>query len=538
MQYNLPQNKEEFVERYKINEKIYMSENNQYGIKSYSGLNNLKFELNNSINNYLDNSNIYLPNNWETELKMQIENFGKRICYDEQIIKNGNFSPKAVMHEEKYIIDEINGEQVRTDIAGSSGPIYSDEEESINNFINRYGQLFFNYLGTEEKLLLCKMQKKYGLQDNNTNFLSEIQFNSELLKSLSNYTKKMFKKDIYLDRYSWGERILFRVGENFDFIRKATRDNSEVEYRLKNYKILDDEGDGIRNFVTSYLSLNMNDKNILLLDEPESFLHPPLANQLGEIIGQAASDNKQIFISTHSVNLLKGIINSCDNINIIRITREKNINFINQICEDEIKDILNNPLLSSSNVLNGLFCEKVYICEAESDEEFYKVLHDKIKPLDSCLFVHGKNKQTLKDIANVYNKLKIANFRIYDFDILKDEDFNRALHNFIPTHEKDKYIELRKSINDLILNKELYNSQGIRAVSNKKLQDKLDLMLNEIKKNGIIILKNGCMETNLEDLGISYTQHKSKWFCDAISFINKNDFKLINNSYIYKWIFT
>ena len=537
MDYKLPKSKDEFIERYKLREKIFCKGNNQYFIRNYSGLNNVNFDLNNSICNYLDNGNISTQSNWETNLEMQIKNFTERISHNDKILKQGEFSEKAVVIEKTYVQDEINGEIVTIDIGGGSGELYSEIGESINQFINEYGRLFFNYLGTEEKLLMCKTQKKYGLNDDNTNFLSEVQFNSKLLKKLSEFTKKMFDTDIYLDRYTWGDRILFRVGENFDFIRHSTREDNEVEYRLKDFKILDNEGDGVRNFVTSYLALNLNDKNIILLDEPESFLHPPLANQLGEIIGDSASEDKQIFISTHSVNLLKGILKSCDDINIIRITREGEINKINKIDQDYLKTILINPLLVSSNVLNGLFCEKVYICEAESDEEFYQLLHDKVNLLDSSLFVHGKNKQTLKDISEIYKQLEIENYRIYDFDILKDEDFNRAINNFIAKELKDNYIVIRKQINSQIEDRNAYNNKGIREIKEQTLVNNLNEMFDELKKNGIIILKNGCLETNLEDKGITFTGNKNKWFSDAINYLNNALPGEIKDSYIYKWIY-
>lgn len=537
MKYELPKNKEDFIEKYKLKERVFSKENNQYYIRNYSGLNSSSFDLNNNISNYLDNGNISIQYEWEENLEQMIKNFTKRVCYNEGILKKGNFSDKAIVVEKTYVEDEIDGKKIVTDISGGSGPLYSEAGESVNQFINIYGKLFFNYLGTEEKLLMCKAQKKYGLRDDNTNFLSEVQFNSKLIKKMADFTKKMFDTDIYLDRYTLGEKILFRVGENFDFIRQSSRDDNEVEYRLNNYKLLDNEGDGIRNFVTSYLALNLNDKNIILLDEPESFLHPPLANQLGEIIGESASEEKQIFISTHSVNLLKGIIKSCDDINIIRITRDDNINKITELNQEDLKSILINPLLVSSNVLNGLFCEKVYICEAESDEEFYQLLHDKVNPLDSSLFVHGKNKQTLKDIAKVYRKLGIENYRIYDFDILKDEDFNRALNKFIPDTIKNNYIELRKSINSEIINKKEYNNLGIRSITDKSKCNELNIMFEELKKRGIIILKNGCLETNLEDVGIPFTTNKNGWFSNAIKLINSLLEEQIEDTYIYKWIF-
>lgn len=537
MEYELPESMEVFIERYKIKEKIYTSSNGQTYLRNYSGLRNLKFEANSSINNYLDHGNIGLPSNWKENLEEQLEGLKRKITYDEKILKQGNFSPKAVIYHENYVVDEVDGEKVRIDISGDEEPVYIDEKNNIENFINLYGELFFNYLGTEEKLLLTKAQKRYGLLDDNTNFLSEIQFSTKLLKKLSGYTKKMFKKDIYLDRYLWGEKILFRVGESFDFIRNANREDSEVEYELRKFKTLDDEGDGIKNFVTSYLTLNLNDKNILLLDEPESFLHPPLAKQLGEIIGESATNEKQIFISTHSVELLKGIMGSCNDVNIIRITREGNINRISQLEEEELNKILYDPLLVSSNILNGLFCKKIYICEAESDEEFYRNIHDKVNLLDSCLFVHGRCKQDLKDIAKMYDELKIKNIRIYDFDILRDADFTRAIKN-LQQENREKYINIKNKINEEKLKKEDYHSQGIRKISNTKLKEDLKQMLKELKENGIIILKNGTLETNLEDMGVEYTgNNKDKWIKKAIHFINISDKEDIKKSYVYKWIF-
>lgn len=536
MEYILPKNKEEFISRYNLHSKIFSNSDNQYYIRNYSGIYDNNIIVSNPASNYLDTGNISITQNWEIDLQRQITNFDHFICNDEKIIEGENYPQNAIIHNERYIEIEENGKKVRKTIAGSEGPLYEEKGASIKNFINLYGNLFFNYLGTEEKLLMCKRQKQYGLQDHNTNFLSEVQFNSKLLDELSNYTKTMFNKDIYLDRFSWGESILFRVGDNFDFIRNARRNDSEVEIKLKDYNALDNEGDGIKSFVTNYIALNMNDKNILLLDEPESFLHPPLAKQLGEIIAKSSSENKQIFISTHSADLLKGILSVNKDINIIRITRDKEFNQFNLLKKEAIEQIISNPMLLSSNILNGLFCEKVYICEAESDEEFFQSLHDKINLYDNAFFTHGKNKQTLKDISKIYNTLSIPNYRIYDFDILKDEDFNKALNTFINEQDKNKYIEIRKKINE-VLKEESYANGGINDIKEDELRNMAINMFNDLKKSKIIILEYGCLESTLDDLGIKYTKNKNKWFEKAIGLVYESSNDIIESSNIYKWIF-
>ena len=59
------------------------------------------------------------------------------------------------------------------------------------------------------------------------------------------------------------------------------------------------------------LYLMLDYYSIFLIDEPESFLHPPQANIMGRIIGETLSDNQQAFISTHSEEIIKGLLEVC-----------------------------------------------------------------------------------------------------------------------------------------------------------------------------------------------------------------------------------
>jgi len=51
------------------------------------------------------------------------------------------------------------------------------------------------------------------------------------------------------------------------------------------------------------------------------FLHPPLARQLGELIAEAQAEDRSIFVATHSVEILKGILSKSQDVNVIRITQ-------------------------------------------------------------------------------------------------------------------------------------------------------------------------------------------------------------------------
>ena len=89
------------------------------------------------------------------------------------------------------------------------------ERKDKIEFFNWYGSLFYQYIGTEERLTICKTQKNYGLDSNNTNYLSSFKYQNKILDDLAAKVTQFFKKDIYLDGQTLGDRLVFRVGDNF-----------------------------------------------------------------------------------------------------------------------------------------------------------------------------------------------------------------------------------------------------------------------------------------------------------------------------------
>ena len=100
---------------------------------------------------------------------------------------------------------------------------------------------------------------------------------------------------------------------------------------------------------------------------------------------------------------------------------------------------MQSPLLRVSRILEGLFCEKVVITEAEADELIYQELIEKVFPQSGLYFAHGQNKQTLAEIAELYQKIGINYEVITDFDVLRinvnmmdlDEDEKQNYRRYI-----------------------------------------------------------------------------------------------------------
>ena len=149
---------------------------------------------------------------------------------------------------------------------------------------------------------------------------------------------------------------------------------------LRTYKQVQNQGDGIKSFTGILLYLMLNYYHTYLIDELESFLHPPQARIMGQIIGEALSQEQQAFISTHSEDIIKGLIETCsDRIKIVRITRDGDTNNFSILEHEQFAAVWNDPLLRYSNIMSSLFHKTVVLCESDSDCRSYSIVESHLK---------------------------------------------------------------------------------------------------------------------------------------------------------------
>lgn len=137
---------------------------------------------------------------------------------------------------------------------------------------------------------------------------------------------------------------------------------------LESFPNLDIQGDGLRSIVGIISAIVAVKRPVILIDEPEAFLHPPQALQLGQIISELVDDNTQVFIATHSADFLRGLISVVQDSKIIRLERSKeDVTTANLLEPDILKQIVTDPLLSSARVLEGMFYRGVVATEGDAD---------------------------------------------------------------------------------------------------------------------------------------------------------------------------
>ena len=111
--------------------------------------------------------------------------------------------------------------------------------------------------------------------------------------------------------------------------------------------------------------------------------------------------------------------------------REGNINRIRKLDKELVRQLSEDPLMTYSNVLSGVFHERVIICESDADCMFYSSIldlpdvHGEQQP--DVLFVHASGKHRLASLARILSALDVPVDVIVDIDVLREENLLESL---------------------------------------------------------------------------------------------------------------
>ena len=366
-----------------------------------------------------------------------------------------------------------------------------------------------------------------------------------------------FQQDIKLD-VSQLMKLCIRVGDRVNQIPTDAR----LAYNIaKDIPKIDSQGDGYRSFAGIIIGLLICKNRIVLLDEPEAFLHPAQAYFLGKWIGTHQDLlGSQLLICTHSSNFLSGILTGTQELSVIRLQREGNTTNYNILSPDISKQLIGNPILSSQRVVEGIFHKGVVVCEADADRAVYQavasIYHNSNREI---LFIHAHNKQTLALVARILRNTGTPVAVIADIDILRPgkdledvyleltgneldqnlRDRQKVLNDFIDSRPENEVLqELKQNVECFL--KQLqdgdHNLDGAKgALSRIKgdtskwsvikrdgvrilegLQaDNANILISELWKKGVFVVPVGELEGWM-DLG---TNKKNKWIIPALEAI-------------------
>ena len=278
----------------------------------------------------------------------------------------------------------------------------------------------------------------------------------DLEARISAYFFRAFGVHLIIHRLG-GREIPLLVGQRIE--PEGSEDRLSTSYMdrlLRTTVPLQKQGDGMRSFASVILHLLVPiTPSILLLDEPEVFLHPPQARLLGEILAMERSHHAQLFVATHSADVLQGLLNvvGADHLRVIRIEREDDVNQVKELDRNLAREISKDPLMKYSSVLSGVFHKRVIICESDADCMFYSSLLDIPSvhrgPFPDVLFVHANGKHRVAKQAGALVELGVRVDVIVDMDILQNENDLQKLFGALGGNWSDvmaKASSVRKAI--------------------------------------------------------------------------------------------
>lgn len=262
-------------------------------------------------------------------------------------------------------------------------------------------------------------------------------YNSETLATtLSDYFRQAFGVDLIVNRNEM-RTVPLHIGQAPNKTAYTIDKQDDYYKKVSTLPKLQDQGDGMRSFASILLDTFTSEYSITLIDEPEAFLHPPQARVLGKMLAKNNPTNRQLFISTHSEDFLQGLLDADnENVTVIRINRIDNVNNINILENKEIKKLWGNPLLRYSNILSGLFHEKIVVCESDYDCLFYQavmnaIYENKGEIAPDILFTHCGGKSRAKDVVKALRAINVPVVAICDFDLLNSsQDFKPLITAF------------------------------------------------------------------------------------------------------------
>lgn len=236
-------------------------------------------------------------------------------------------------------------------------------------------QYWLLYLSVERRAELTGRKPTYDrLSENPQSALQRLWGDPALEKRLSQLVKDAFGRPITVRREG-GPATSLHLGDPGVAPYPDTMDYLQ---RMSELPEVHSQGHGLRSLVGMLLEIIAGTQRILLIDEPETFLHPPQARHLGRMLSEFRQSGMQIILATHSTDILQGLVDGQtdpDSLTIVRLTRSGDSNFASPIAPETISGISRDPLLRHSLILDGLFYHGTVLCEADGDATFYAAVN-------------------------------------------------------------------------------------------------------------------------------------------------------------------
>jgi hypothetical protein len=341
-----------------------------------------------------------------------------------------------------------------------------------------------------------------------TNLLAALFVDNPARERVRTLTHEAFQTHFVLDPTKSGKvRVRLSARAPVDDIEEEGNGQRTRDFHRQSLPI-NSASDGVRAYTGILASLISSTYRIILIDEPEAFLHPPLARRLGGVIAKLAGEREgTVFASTHSSHFLMGCIESGAKLNIVRLTYESAVPTARLLSHEKLLPLMRDPLLRSTGVLNALFSSAAVVCEADADRGFYEEINMRLatsnRSVEDAVFLNAQNKSTIRRIVRPLREAGVPAIALMDLDILKQDDLKLLMKDcFVPQALSDGWNSIKGQLAARYKETEVeMKKHGLDELDTDNRESGYGLLHN-LRDYGIFVVPVGELERWLLPLGI------------------------------------
>lgn len=375
----------------------------------------------------------------------------------------------------------------------------------------------------ESRLALVSQSQAQKLTDPAQTTIAALFQNDALRADLSKIIFDSFNMHLVIDATGMGA---------FSYALSETKPPVEIERAFTDEAIkffekthpLSASSDGTKAFIGVLSEVIAGEAEVLVIDEPEAFLHPGLAYTLGRQIGLKIGTDKQLFAATHSPHFLMGCLSAGVPIDVVRLTHRAGKGTAQLLPSLRLSQMMNDPLLRSVGVVSALFYESAVIVEADADRAFYEEINNRLNlysppSVRHAMFLNAHNKQTASEITVELRQIGVPSALIVDIDWIKEDGqvCNKYLNAAgVPEGLRQGLRNMRQTVRAYLseADPDYKRKGGIFLLHGEQLATAI-AFFDQMEMYGLFTVRSGELESWLANINCS--RNKSVWLSEVFS---------------------
>ncbi|WP_298788509.1 ATP-dependent endonuclease [uncultured Marinococcus sp.] len=306
-----------------------------------------------------------------------------------------NMSPEDINKLIQDIYTDVLKEKLET---FDKGEVQEGEEE----LLEKYRQV--------QKAVPSFLEEITGNVDNSLEYVSNV---------VSGDLQRLFSNQQLSIQISGGESQGFSPA---DIIKSTSSKVTVKDQQATDNMPLENQGTGLQRMSLIYLIQKLisekvigSDNKLLLIDEPEAFLHPEAIRALSSSLYQIGG-NMPLIISTHSPILID-LSKEHSNLQVFRVSKDKAIDlFKSTRIRFEDDDIKNMKVMNyvDSHVSEFFFADNIIIVEGDTEYlafQHFAEVHDK-----NVHILRARGKDTICTLMKILNQFNTSYAVLHDAD--------------------------------------------------------------------------------------------------------------------------